>query len=71
MMESIKPGKVEEESKGEGMDWHQETIHSNNGGRNEKSGIKVVSICVGVCVGEEGIPDRNCSKIPAHERQLE
>lgn len=24
-----------------------------------------------VCVGEEEIPDRNCNKIPAHERQLE
>lgn len=70
MMESIKPSKVEEEPKGEGMDRCQETIHSNNGGRNERSGIKA-SIRVCVCVGEEGIPDRNCSKIPAHERQLE
>lgn len=47
MMESIKLGRVEEEPKGGGMDRRQETIHSNNGGRNERSGIKVK--CVYVC----------------------
>lgn len=47
MMESIKVSAGEEEPKGEGMDGCQETIHSNNRGRNKRSGIKVK--CVYVC----------------------
>ena len=46
MVESVKPRK--EEAKGEGMEWHQEKIYSNNRERNERSGIKVK--CLYVCV---------------------